>query len=69
LFDSGEQMEELLENEVAFDIFFHSLDRVKNLKTFQEDLRSGNEQLARNVNVSRVREISYTHCALFQIRI
>jgi ESCRT-I complex subunit VPS37 len=44
-------MEELLENEAAFNIFFHSLDRVKNLKTFQEDLRSGNEQLARNVNV------------------
>lgn len=48
-FYSGEQMEELLENEVAFDIFFHSLDRVKNLRTFQEDLRNGNEQLARKL--------------------
>lgn len=40
-------MEELLNNEAAFDIFFESLERVKNLKTFQEELRSGNEQLAR----------------------
>ncbi|CEP17310.1 hypothetical protein [Parasitella parasitica] len=29
-----------------FDIFFHSLARVKNLRTFQEELLSGNEQLA-----------------------
>ncbi|KAI8638750.1 hypothetical protein BD408DRAFT_393458 [Parasitella parasitica] len=43
---SPEQMEELLSNETAFDIFFHSLDRVKNLRTFQEELLSGNEQLA-----------------------
>lgn len=40
-------MEELLQNETAFDIFFETLDRVKNLKTFQEELRSGNELLAR----------------------
>ncbi|KAL9544144.1 hypothetical protein MBANPS3_007772 [Mucor bainieri] len=43
---SPEQMEELLSNETAFDIFFHSLERVKNLRTFQEELLSGNEQLA-----------------------
>lgn len=43
---SPEEMEELLNNEAAFDIFFESLERVKNLKTFQEELRSGNEQLA-----------------------
>lgn len=39
-------MEELLQNETAFDIFFNSLERVRNLKNFQEDLRNGNEQLA-----------------------
>lgn len=44
---SPEEMEELVQNETAFEIFFESLDRVKNLKTFQEDLRSGNETLAR----------------------
>lgn len=44
---SPEEMEELLSNEAAFDIFFHSLERVKNLRTFQEELLSGNEQLAR----------------------
>ncbi|KAI9478412.1 MAG: hypothetical protein EXX96DRAFT_247109 [Benjaminiella poitrasii] len=49
---SFEQIEELLQNETAFDIFFHSLDRVKNLKAFQEDLRNGNEQLAHK-NLSR----------------
>ncbi|KAG2205770.1 hypothetical protein INT47_003953 [Mucor saturninus] len=43
---SPEEMEELLQNETAFDIFFETLDRVKNLKTFQEELRSGNELLA-----------------------
>lgn len=43
---SPEQMEELLANETAFDIYFHSLERVKNLRTFQEELLSGNEQLA-----------------------
>jgi hypothetical protein len=42
-------MEELLQNETAFDIFFETLDRVKNLKTFQEELRSGNETLARKL--------------------
>lgn len=41
-------MEELLQNETAFDIFFNSLERVRNLKNFQEDLRNGNEQLACN---------------------
>lgn len=46
-FSSPEELEELSSNEAAFDIFFESLDRVKNLKTFQEDLRNGNEQLAR----------------------
>lgn len=40
-------MEELLSNETAFEIFFNSLERVKNLKTFQEELLSGNETLAR----------------------
>lgn len=45
--NSPEQMEELLANETAFDIYFHSLERVKNLRTFQEELLSGNEQLAR----------------------
>ncbi|KAI9363643.1 hypothetical protein BD770DRAFT_380082 [Pilaira anomala] len=49
---SHEEMEELLHNETAFEIFFESLDRVKNLKTFQEELRSGNEILAHK-NLSR----------------
>ncbi|RCI03463.1 hypothetical protein CU098_004050 [Rhizopus stolonifer] len=49
---SQEDMEELLQNETAFEIFFHSLERIKNLKNFQEDLRNGNEQLAHK-NLSR----------------
>ncbi|KAG2231843.1 hypothetical protein BDF21DRAFT_422672 [Thamnidium elegans] len=49
---SPEEMEELVQNETAFEIFFESLDRVKNLKTFQEELRSGNETLAHK-NLSR----------------
>lgn len=47
-------MEELLSNETAFDIFFHSLERVKNLRTFQEELLSGNEQLARKIQWIKV---------------
>ncbi|KAI8380285.1 hypothetical protein BD560DRAFT_387692 [Blakeslea trispora] len=43
---SQEDVEELLQNETAFEIFFNSLDAVKNLKNFQEDLRNANEQLA-----------------------
>ncbi|KAI8985295.1 hypothetical protein BDB01DRAFT_789614 [Pilobolus umbonatus] len=49
---SVEDLEEMLSNETAFEIFFHSLDRVKNLKAFQEDLRNGNETLAHK-NLSR----------------
>lgn len=49
---SIEDIEEILSNDTAFDIFFHSLDRVKNLKAFQEDLRNGNETLAHK-NLSR----------------
>ncbi|KAI8078744.1 uncharacterized protein BX664DRAFT_342595 [Halteromyces radiatus] len=43
---SPEEIEELLSNETAFDLFFNHLDRVKNLKTVQEELRNGNENLA-----------------------
>lgn len=44
---SPEEIEELLSNETAFDIFFNDLDRVKNLKTVQEELWNGNDNLAR----------------------
>ncbi|KAI9300920.1 hypothetical protein BJ944DRAFT_170018, partial [Cunninghamella echinulata] len=40
------EIEELLSNEVAFDIFFNSLDRIKNMKIVQEELMNGNENLA-----------------------
>ncbi|KAI8334381.1 hypothetical protein BC941DRAFT_432849 [Chlamydoabsidia padenii] len=43
---SPEEIEELLSNETAFDIFFNDLDRVKNLKTVQEELWNGNENQA-----------------------
>jgi ESCRT-I complex subunit VPS37 len=59
-------MEELLSNETAFDLFFNSLDRVKNLKTFQEDLLSGNETLARKyiyvyVYITGYYNVFYSH--------
>ncbi|CAO3589436.1 unnamed protein product [Absidia cylindrospora] len=43
---SPEELEELLLNETAFDIFFNNLDWVKNLKTVQDELQIGNENLA-----------------------
>jgi hypothetical protein len=48
---SPEELEEVLKNDVAFELFFNSLDRVKNLKGFQEGLRNGNEQLARKYSL------------------
>lgn len=47
-------MEELLQSDTAFDIFFETLDRVKNLKTFQEELRSGNETLGRKLGTMKI---------------
>lgn len=47
-------MEELLQSDTAFDIFFETLDRVKNLKTFQEELRSGNETLGRKLGTIKI---------------
>jgi hypothetical protein len=48
---SPEELEEVLKNDVAFELFFNSLDRVKNLKGFQEGLRNGNEQFARKYSL------------------
>ncbi|EIE81934.1 hypothetical protein RO3G_06639 [Rhizopus delemar RA 99-880] len=44
-----EEVEELLYNETAFDLYFQNMERVKNLKAFQEELRNGNEILARKL--------------------
>ncbi|KAI8062389.1 hypothetical protein BC940DRAFT_308896 [Gongronella butleri] len=44
---SPEEIDELLTNDKAFDIFFHSLDRVRNMKTVKGELYNGNENLAR----------------------
>ncbi|KAI8979130.1 hypothetical protein BDF20DRAFT_867790 [Mycotypha africana] len=49
---SSEEIDELLSDETGFEIFFNTLDRVKNLKAFQEELRNGNDQLAHK-NLSR----------------
>ncbi|KAG0749061.1 hypothetical protein G6F57_005658 [Rhizopus arrhizus] len=49
---SQEEVEELLYNETAFDLYFQNMERVKNLKAFQEELRNGNEILAHK-NLSR----------------
>jgi hypothetical protein len=46
---SQEEVEELLYNETAFDLYFQNMERVKNLKAFQEELRNGNEILARKL--------------------
>ncbi|CEI93719.1 hypothetical protein RMCBS344292_07948 [Rhizopus microsporus] len=53
---SPEEVEELLYNETAFELFFYNLERVKNLKIFHEDLRNGNEMLAHK-NLSREDEL------------
>ncbi|KAL0094555.1 hypothetical protein F4703DRAFT_1819430 [Phycomyces blakesleeanus] len=46
-----EQAHELLTSDYAFDLFFHSLERVQNLKTVQGELRNGNESIAyKNLN-------------------
>ncbi|KAI9013769.1 hypothetical protein CLU79DRAFT_768662 [Phycomyces nitens] len=47
-----EQAHELLTSDYAFDLFFHSLERVQNLKSFQGELRNGNESIAHK-NLSR----------------
>lgn len=41
-----DELEELLSNDVAFELFFNSLERVQNMKTVQEELRNGNVNLA-----------------------
>ena len=43
---SMDELEELLSNDVAFELFFNSLERVQNMKTVQEELRNGNVNLA-----------------------
>ncbi|KAG2177935.1 hypothetical protein INT43_003182 [Umbelopsis isabellina] len=49
---TNEELEELLSNDAAFEMFFQQLERVQQLKTVQEELRSGNEALAkRNLGV------------------
>ncbi|CEG77743.1 hypothetical protein RMATCC62417_12442 [Rhizopus microsporus] len=53
---SPEEVEELIYNETAFELFFYNLERVKNLKIFHEDLRNGNEMLAHK-NLSREDEL------------
>lgn len=44
--NSMDELEELLSNDVAFELFFNSLERVQNMKTVQEELRNGNVNLA-----------------------
>ncbi|KAI8379306.1 uncharacterized protein BYT42DRAFT_322208 [Radiomyces spectabilis] len=46
------EVEELLSNDLPFEMFFNSLERVKGLKTVQEELMNGNENLAHK-NLSR----------------
>ncbi|KAG2187949.1 hypothetical protein INT44_000699 [Umbelopsis vinacea] len=48
---SNEELEELLSNESAFEMFFQQLDQVQEQKTVQEELRRGNELFA-NKNLS-----------------
>jgi hypothetical protein len=43
---SNEELEELLSNESAFEMFFQQLDQVQEQKTVQEELRRGNELFA-----------------------
>ncbi|CAO3664936.1 unnamed protein product [Rhizopus stolonifer] len=54
---SQEEVEELLNNETAFDLFFQNTERIKNLKAFQEELRNGNEMLAHK-NLSREEQLT-----------
>ncbi|KAJ8658356.1 hypothetical protein O0I10_006041 [Lichtheimia ornata] len=49
---SMDELEELLSNDVAFELFFNSLERVQNMKTVQEELRNGNVNLA-NKNLTQ----------------
>ncbi|KAI9494902.1 hypothetical protein BDB00DRAFT_816267 [Zychaea mexicana] len=41
-----EELEELLTDDVAFELFFNSFERIRSMKTVQEELRNGNENLA-----------------------
>jgi len=44
---SNEELEELLSNDAAFEMFFQQLDQVQEQKTVQEELRRGNELFAK----------------------
>ncbi|KAI9244569.1 hypothetical protein BDA99DRAFT_528972 [Phascolomyces articulosus] len=43
---SAEELEQLLTDDVAFELFFNSFERIRSMKTVQEELRIGNENLA-----------------------
>ncbi|KAI8144740.1 hypothetical protein BJV82DRAFT_512874 [Fennellomyces sp. T-0311] len=43
---STEELEELVTDDVAFELFFNSFERIRSMKTVQEELRNGNENLA-----------------------
>lgn len=51
MFISPEDIQELLSNDIAFELYFNSLERVTSMKTVQSELRSGNENLARKEKV------------------
>ncbi|KAI7858297.1 hypothetical protein BDC45DRAFT_602854 [Circinella umbellata] len=43
---SAEELEQLLTDDIAFELFFSSFERIRSMKTVQEELRNGNENLA-----------------------
>ncbi|CAG8529562.1 5199_t:CDS:2 [Funneliformis mosseae] len=44
---SKEELEDLFNNDVVFDSFLETVEQVRNMKTLQDEMRMGNETLAR----------------------
>ncbi|CAI2166203.1 4494_t:CDS:2 [Funneliformis geosporum] len=44
---SKEELEDLYNNDVVFDSFLETVEQVRNMKTLQDEMRMGNETLAR----------------------
>ncbi|RIA84465.1 hypothetical protein C1645_879903, partial [Glomus cerebriforme] len=53
---SKEELEDLLNNDVVFDSFMESVEQVRNMKNLQDEMRMGNETMARKI-LSREQEL------------
>ncbi|CAB4416687.1 unnamed protein product [Rhizophagus irregularis] len=46
---SKEELEDLLNSDVIFDTFMENVEQVRNMKNLQDEMRMGNENLARKI--------------------